>query len=1090
MAEVTESAAEEELRALEGPRTSSLQLSTAQQRLVALRAGHGPVLVLGAPGTGKTTALLAAVLERLGADLAPEQLLILTSARAHAGRLRDRISELVDATFSEPAVRTWSSYAFDLIRRARIAGYLPELDRAPRLLSGPEQDALIGQILGGHAEGLAPEPGWPDTLGDAVGTRGFRDQLRELFDRLAEHGLEPADVEELGRRHLIPEWEAAARVYQEYRDLLDLGHAEAFDPSGLISAAAQLLEAHPDLLAAERDRLRLVAVDDLQEANPAQYRLLSLLGRDRDVLAFAAPDSVVQGFRGARPDFLGRIEQYLGGVETHELTESFRMPPAIAEAWGRVARRIPVSAGGRGRTLVSASGAHAATPADTPEGAAPQAAGAVAAHLVDSPVHELRYVAHRILEEHLMASRPLSDIAVIVRHGGLVRSVARHLTQQGIAVDVPPAEVPLRDEPAVRPLITLLHTVLTDEPVEDAAVVEQLLTSRYGQATAIDVRRLRQQLRRAEHAAVHATDNEPRKSRTSSQLLCALLAGDPDVTSWLDGCGREAAGARRIVRMLAALREHLATGDANAETALWALWQASGLESTWREAALAGGSAGHRADLDLDALLALFQAAERFIDQLPGSTVQQFVDHVASQELPMDTLGGRGVATDTVSVLTPAAAVGQEWGLVLIPGLQEGLWPNTKLRGELLKTATLTAIVEDGAEAAQQRDAAARVRAVRADEFRSFAAAASRARDELVCIGVESEDAQHSALMDYLDPVDGERPITPVPRPRTLDALVAHLRQTAEQDAAQPVPEVLPDAGLVLAELATAGVRGANPDTWWGLVPPTSTGPVVPPDQPVTVSPSRVQAVLESPLNWFVQAAGGEPAMDFARSLGTLVHAIAEDLPEATGNQYKDELERRWSQLDLPAGWETEKDRERAEDMLRKLALYGLEMRKSGRRLIGQEVKFKVEVGDGQRAAVISGLIDRVEAGEDGRPYVVDLKTGKSKPTAKEVARHPQLGTYQAAILAGALGDSLDLASQPAGAALVQLGDGTKTLKPQEQEAVTEEDWATPMVLEAAGLMGAADFLARHDPSKGRSVPCRLPSLCPLCDEGRQVTQP
>nr|WP_231366458.1 ATP-dependent DNA helicase [Zhihengliuella flava] len=1070
--------------------SGAVPLSAVQQELAALRRGHGPVLVVGAPGTGKTTALLAAVLERLREDLAPEQLLILTSARAQAGRLRDRLSDLVDVTFSEPAVRTWSSYAFDLVRRARLGGYLPDLERAPRLLSGPEQDALLGQILHGHAEGLAPEPGWPEVLGEAIGTRGFRDQLRELFDRLSEHGLEPADVEELGQRHLRPEWEAAARVYQEYRDLLDLGHAEAFDPAGLISAAAQLLETHPDLLAAERDRLRLVAVDDLQEANPAQYRLLSLLTKDRDVLACAAPDSVVQGFRGARPDFLGRLEQYLGDLQTVELTESFRLPAAIAEAWGRVARRIPVSAGGRGRALKPVRGEPSTAHADTPDATSAHVPGHVAAHVVDSPVHELRYVAHRILEEHLMASRPLSDIAVIVRHGGLVRSVARHLTQQGIAVDVPPAEVPLRDEPAVRPLITLFQVVLAAEPVDDATIVEQLLTSRYGQATAIDVRRLRQQLRRAEHAAGHAADHEPRKSRTSSQLLCALLAGDPDVTSWLDGCGREAAGARRIVRMLAALREHLAAGEANAETALWALWQASGLENTWRDAALAGGSAGHRADLDLDALLALFQAAERFIDQLPGSTVQQFVDHVASQELPMDTLAGRGASTDTVSVLTPAAAVGQEWGLVLIPGLQEGLWPNTKLRGELLKTATLTAIVEDGAEAAQQRDAAARVRAVRADEFRSFAAAASRARDELVCIGVQSDDAQPSALLDYLDPIEGERPITPVPRPRTLDALVAHLRQTAEQDAAEPAPEVLPDAGLVLAELARAGVRGAHPDTWWGLVPPTSTGPVVPPEHPVTVSPSRVQAVLESPLNWFVQAAGGEPAMDFARSLGTLVHAIAEDLPDATGNQYKEELDRRWAQLDLPAGWETQKDRDRAEEMLRKLALYGLEMRKNGRRLVGQEVKFSVEVGDGKRAAVISGLIDRVEAGDDGRPYVVDLKTGKSKPTAKEVARHPQLGTYQAAILAGALGDSLDLAVQPAGAALVQLGDGTKGLKPQEQDAVAEEDWATPMVLEAAGLMGAADFLARHDPSKGRSVPCRLPSLCPLCDEGRQVTQP
>ncbi|GAA3696836.1 ATP-dependent DNA helicase AdnA [Zhihengliuella alba] len=1089
------------------------RLSPAQEAVAGLRRGHGPVLVLGAPGTGKTTALLAAVARRLGypvgradsarpetgagsaaggdgdapADLAPGQLLVLTSARAHGARLRDRLSEAVDVTFSEPAVRTWSSYAFDLIRRARLGGFLPQLQRPPRLLTGPEQDALIGQILSGHADGAPSAPRWPEALGEAVGTRGFRGQLREFFDRLSEHGLEPADVQQLGRRHLIPEWEAAAQVYQEYRDLLDLGNAEAFDPAGLISTAVALLEEHPELRETETARLQLIVVDDLQEANPAQYRLLAALGRGRDVLAFAAPDSVVQGFRGARPDFLARIDSFLGvpdhPVRRLELHESFRMSSAVGEAWTRVVRRIPLSAGRAGREV--------GTLETSPSGVA-------AAHLVESPVHEQRYVALRILQEHLMKGRSLNDIAVIVRHGGLVRDVARHLTQQGVPVTVPPAEVPLKAEPAVWPLVALLQLAQGEDPVPDPELAEELMTSRFGGATALDVRRLRQRLRAADRSV-------PRRS--SSELLGAVFR-EPEL---LTGVGREANGARRLVRMFTALRTHLEGEGANAETALWSLWQASGLEQPWRESALAGGSAGQRADLDLDALLALFQAAERYIDQLPGATIAQFVDYIESQDLPMDSLAGRGGAAEAVSVLTPAAAVGREWDLVLIPGLQEGIWPNTRLRGELLRTGALAALVEDGPEAMKQRDAASRVRAVRADEFRSFAAAASRAREQLVCIAVASEDAQPSALIDLVDPLEAERPLTTVPRPHTLSGLVAHLRRTAEagsaagetagsassgalQAADGTDPAVGGDAAVVLGGLAHSAVRGAHPDSWWGLVPPTTTGPAAPPDRVPAVSPSRVQAVLESPLNWFVQAAGGEAAVDFARSLGTLVHSIAEQLPEATGEQYKAELERRWPDLDLPPGWETEKDRDRAEEMLRKLALYGIEMRKSGRRLVGQEVPIDVVVGQDGRQARIKGVIDRVEVGDDGRPYVVDLKTGKSKPTQEEVQQHPQLGTYQAAVLAGALGDRVpsSVLPRPAGAALVQLGDGTKTAKPQEQQPIhdPDEDWATPLVLEAAGLMGAADFIARHDPSKGRSVPCRLPGVCPLCNEGKQVTQP
>ncbi|MPZ04763.1 hypothetical protein F3W83_19115, partial [Micrococcus luteus] len=93
---------------------------------------------------------------------------------------------------------------------------------------------------------------------------------------------------------------------------IDLGMAEAFDAAGLLSAAVRVLtERHPEdperdaaaqaFVAEERDRLAVLVVEDLHEATPAVHDLLSVLGRGRDVLLTASPDTTVEGFRGARP---------------------------------------------------------------------------------------------------------------------------------------------------------------------------------------------------------------------------------------------------------------------------------------------------------------------------------------------------------------------------------------------------------------------------------------------------------------------------------------------------------------------------------------------------------------------------------------------------------------------------------------------------------------------------------------------------------------------------------------------------------------------------------------------------------------------
>ena len=631
-------------------------LSADQRAAVEVPHGSGPVLVPGAPGTGKSTVLVEAAVHRALRDgLDPERMLILAPGRLAADTLRDQFTARLDRSLSTTPARTWASYAFDVIRRAKAEGVLP-LPRPPKLLSGPEQDLIIKELLEGHAlPGL--ELPWPADLGAALQTRGFRQEVRQLFDRIIESGRTAEDLVVLAARCDRPDWVAAAALYSEYRDVLDLRMPEAFDPAGIITAARQIFQDAPDFLAAERHRLQLVLVDDIQEANPAIFELLADIAAGKDSLITFSPDTVVQGFRGARPDLVAELPQLLapagGTVLERPLSTAHRHAPAVAEAWRSVAGRISRRAGGQSARRLEQPRT------DLPAGAG---AGRVEAHLLPSPVHELRYVAQRILEAQLNDGRDLGEIGVIVRNGGQLGQLQRYLSGQGIPVRIPVAESAVRDEVAVRPLLDAYAVVLDPAVLTPEAAVA-LLTSRIGGATAIELRRLRQSLRREEVLGGGG--------RTSDALLVEALL-EPGALATL---GIEGHSARRIARMISAGREAAAAPGGNAETVLWALWHSTGLAARWTEAALAGGAAGARADRDLDAMMALFHTAERYVDQLPGSGPEQFLEYLLSQELPMDTLAARAQLEDAVELMTPASAAGREWPVVIVPGCRRASGP-------------------------------------------------------------------------------------------------------------------------------------------------------------------------------------------------------------------------------------------------------------------------------------------------------------------------------------------------------------------------------------------------------------------------------
>jgi RecB family exonuclease len=586
------------------------------------------------------------------------------------------------------------------------------------------------------------------------------------------------------------------------------------------------------------------------------------------------------------------------------------------------------------------------------------------------------------------------------------------------------------------------------------------LHSPLGGADPLAERRLRQGLRTLAFAA---------GDRRPSGVLLVEALQEATVLAEIDRRG--AAPARTVASLIAAARQTAARDGATVEDVLWEVWQSSGLAERWAAVSAQGGHRGAAADRDLDAVVALFDTAARFVDRLPGARTEAFLDHVQGQDLPGDTTAPAADRGAAVRILTAHAAKGLEWELVALAGVQEGAWPDLRLRGSVLGSEVLVDLA-----AGREMSTAGRLAALLDEERRLFYVAATRARRHLLVTAVAAGDAEEQPSRFLTELAEEVRPEAAPPRALTLPALVAELRGAVTAPDSSPARRRA--AADQLARLATAGVPGAHPDEWWGLPELSDDRPIVDAGVPVTVTPSTVETVQRCSLRWLLERHGGKGLPSPEQSIGNLVHAAARLASDATADRAAlvDYVAGRFDAIELSARWLAQRERQRAEAMLDKLLAW---LTDNPRRLIAIERDFLVRIGDDLE---IKGRVDRLELDESGRLVVVDLKTGRSTPTEAEVADHPQLAAYQAAIEAGAFDES----AEAGGAALVHLGGARVGAKVQGQAALADAEdpsWARDMVSRTAEMMAASTFQAVHN-NKCRVCPVR--TACPIYS--RQVT--
>ncbi|MFP5068603.1 ATP-dependent helicase [Pseudonocardia nantongensis] len=1154
------------LRVLGGPGTgkTSLLLDAVVRRV---RGGAPPGSVLLLVGSrraaeelrGRLTALLTAG----GGDLAGDfgarttrELLVRTVHSYAFGVLR-----LHAARHEDPPPRLLASAEQDVVVRELLAGEIESWndsvpgsgwpDRLDPALGLPGFAAELRELLLRAAErGLGP-----DEL-DALGRAHGRDEwiaAARFFRTYEEVTLLRG---------------AAGRGAPQ-------ATAPALDSAELVAAALDALAADPGLRDQERQRVRHLLVDDAQDLDPQQMELVAALAADAGSTLLAGdPDQAVLTFRGADPQGLSAID-----APTELLGVDHRQTAAVRTAGLRLARKLPGAAATRdrhgpagadpedpaetdtggadsagadpagadreppapgtadvGAAAAADPGAPATTPPTTtpPTSTPPAGAGAgeaVQVRVFGSPSGEAAWIADRLRRAHLVDGVPWSEMAVLSRSARrALPALRRALAAAGVPLVAPPDEVPLPRQPAVVPLLLVLRAASRPSSI-DADLAGSLLTSPLGGGDPMRMRRLRRGLLRMHAAAGNdvprsvlqsPAEDEPDPGApdpavaSSDPLLVSMLrdavAGRPDPLAMLSPA--EAAPMRDVGRLLAEAARAIADGDP-VEEILWRVWRRTGLAKRWSEASARGGPGGAAADRDLDAVLALFDAAARYTDRLPGADVGGFLEYLTDQQLPGETLAPQAPRGGAVELLTAHGARGREWRVVAVPGVQEGAWPDVRLRGSLLGHEQLVDLV---AGVAEPGSAVSRTAPLLAEERRLFYVACTRARETLLVSAVQAEDEQPSRFLDELDPRPADaaeaRPVHKPERSLVMAELVGELRRVVTApDGGDPVRVARRErAATQLARLAADGVPGAHPDDWYGLPEVSDTAPLRADGELVPISPSDVETIAGCPLRWVLTRHGGDETGALSAVTGTLVHALVQ--ARASGAdpvELEEALRSAWRRLDAGAPWFSRRELDRVRDMLAAFDDWVRRSRAEGLELVGVEQPVQLDL-DGDpppdepvavtgepgppadepapsgRRVRLRGRVDRLERDDEGRPVVVDVKTGKTATSARATAEHHQLAVYQLAAALGAFDSVAGAEAGPGGARLLFLADrkaGGEAKEPRQQPLRPEEmgHWRDVLMQCAEDSAGAA-FVARAGPDCDR---CPVRSSCPAVETGRTV---
>jgi DNA helicase-2/ATP-dependent DNA helicase PcrA len=337
----------------------------------AVLHGEGPLLILAGAGSGKTRVIvhrIAHLIKERGVP--PWHILAVTFTNKAAGEMRQRVERLVGQV-EMPAISTFHSACVRILRREiHHLGYDPNF----AIYDDKDSEKLLKEIV---SELGLDDKRFPVRMFSAA------------IDDCKNAGILPGQMEADD-----PVRQTVARVYAAYQERLK--RCNALDFGDLLLLTVRLLEEAPGVLQAYRERYRWILVDEYQDTNPVQYRLVRLLaGERRNLCVVGDDDQSIYRWRGADIRNILDFEQDFPGVKVVKLEQNYRSTRTILTAAGRVVAR---NRGRKAKTLWT----------ENPEGER------IVYRRLEDEREEARYVCREV-ERHVRRGTSVSDVAVFYR---------------------------------------------------------------------------------------------------------------------------------------------------------------------------------------------------------------------------------------------------------------------------------------------------------------------------------------------------------------------------------------------------------------------------------------------------------------------------------------------------------------------------------------------------------------------------------------------------------------------------------------------------------------------------------------------------